>query len=160
MCFVLVFDNFICGIQFIITNLSYKLLLCLIMKFPVKFIQYKTLKYPKWSELLWLSNNILLVKDNVNFALIDIESNRIYQNFPDLHSYKTDITVVFISRCKQYVILLLNTSKILIFDLKILKVVKIYECLPKQLQFILNQNQSRIQSYMRNTMIFCIETDA
>ena len=126
------------------------------MHFPVKFIQYKTLKYPKWSELLWISNNILLVKDNVNFALIDIESNRIYQNFPDLHTYKTDITVVFISRCKKYVILLLNSLKILIFDLKILKVVKIFENLPKQLQFIQNEDQSRIESFVKNTMIFCI----
>ena len=110
------------------------------MRIPLKFKSYKKLKYPEWSEAIWLNDNIILAKDDVNFAFIDIHEDKIIQDFPDLHPYQSNIIAVFVSRNKKIVILVLNTARILIFDLNSFKILQIFESLPTKFrEYLLQQ---------------------
>ena len=114
------------------------------MRIPLKFKSYKKLKYPEWSEAIWLNDNILLVKDDVNFAFIDIHEDKIIQDFPDLHPYQSNIIALYVSRNKKFVILVLNTSRILIFDLKSFKIIQVFESLPKKFrEYLLQQKRPK-----------------
>ena len=134
------------------------------MKIPLKFKSYKKLKYPEWSETIWLNNNIILAKDDVNFAFIDIHEDKIIQDFPDLHPYLSNIIALFVSRNKKFVILVLNTSRILIFDLKSFKIVQIFESLPKKFrEYLLQQKCPKKPKTNENyevKRIFGIQTPA
>ena len=110
------------------------------MRIPLKFKSYKKLKYPEWSEAIWLNDSIILAKDDVNFAFIDIHEDKIIQDFPDLHPYQSNIIAVFVSRNKKFVILVLNTARILIFDLNSFKILQIFESLPTKFrEYLLQQ---------------------
>ena len=110
------------------------------MRIPLKFKSYKKLKYPEWSEAIWLNDSIILAKDDVNFAFIDIHEDKIIQDFPDLHPYHSNIIAVFVSRNKRFVILVLNTARILIFDLNSFKILQIFESLPTKFrEYLLQQ---------------------
>ena len=111
------------------------------MRIPLKFKSYKKLKYPEWSEAIWLNDNIILAKDDVNFAFLDIHEDRIIQHFPDLHPYQSNIIAVFVSRNKRFVILVLNTARILIFDLNSFKILQIFESLPTKFRKYLLQQK-------------------
>ena len=111
------------------------------MRIPLKFKSYKKLKYPEWSEAIWLNDNIILAKDDVNFAFIDIHEDKIIQDFPDLHPYQSNIIAVFVSRNKRFVILVLNTARILIFDLNSFKILHIFESLPTKFRKYLLQQK-------------------
>ena len=132
------------------------------MRIPLKFKSCKKLKYPEWSEAIWLNDNIILAKDDVNFAFIDIHEDKIIQDFPDLHPYQSNIIAVFVSRNKKFVILVLNTARILIFDLNSFKILQIFESLPTKFrEYLLQQKCPKYENENYDMKrIFGVQTPA
>ena len=108
------------------------------MYFPLKAKKPVKLKESPWSKIQNFSSNKLLLADDSHFAIFDIETRKIQTSFEDLRSFQSDIIAVFLTRNTENVLLLLKTSKIIVFNISKQNITRVYNNLPRILKRNLN----------------------
>ena len=109
------------------------------MHFPVTIQKNFHLKDGPWSKVQLLPNGFLLLLDDINCALCDPQSGKIYHGFnEDLKKLEKEILCLYLTSNGKFLLILLQTNEIVIFCLTSMKICKIIHQLPQTLKNILD----------------------
>ena len=124
------------------------------MYFPLKVRKPVKLRESPWSKIQNLSSNKLLLADDSHFAIFDIETRKIQTSFEELRSFQSDIIAVFLTRNTENVLLLLKTSKIIVFNISKQNITRVYNNLTRILKRNLNyETEVKIDHDIKTTAL-------
>ena len=109
------------------------------MYFPLKLTKRIKLKDSPWSKVqnLRLSPNKILLADDSHFAIFDCQTRKIISHFEELNSFKNNTIALFFTTNTENVLLLLKSSKIVVFNTNNQSTTRCYSNLPRILKSVI-----------------------